>query len=301
VQAILSPWLGPDADQDAMQLGLTTLRTWWQHRRKGESGSAIVALGTEKMQGVVEGYTRHFFNLAHCLVVNDKEQPPRTLQGKFREIEKANAKKNKKRGRDDGDGDGNLGISQQVKMAALAFQGFGNAADAANRSSNALMHLNLGVNSINNNNNLSGPSGGLLDRLQASQRRLLAAEGGVSSLLPQHTNNINTTNNNNNNNPNSNLSQLEMRGRCIPGKVDLPGLVQKVNTAATQLAHRGLANASNHPPKFTPPVDPSKYGDPNVMPTILISQSGEQCSRAHPARIPLHPSKASWTPLPIKN
>ena len=71
VQAILSPWLGPDADQDAIQLGLTTLRTWWQHRRKGESRSAVVALGTEKMQGVVEGYTRHFFNLAHCLIVND--------------------------------------------------------------------------------------------------------------------------------------------------------------------------------------------------------------------------------------
>merc|ERR1712129_605278 len=41
VQAVLSPWLGADAEQDAIQLGLTTLRTWWQHRRKGESGSAI--------------------------------------------------------------------------------------------------------------------------------------------------------------------------------------------------------------------------------------------------------------------
>ena len=60
VQAILSPWLGPDADQDAVQLGLTTLRTWWQHRRKGESGSAIAALRSDKMSGVVEGYTRHF-------------------------------------------------------------------------------------------------------------------------------------------------------------------------------------------------------------------------------------------------
>lgn len=28
VQAILSPWLGPDADNEAIQLGLTTLRTW---------------------------------------------------------------------------------------------------------------------------------------------------------------------------------------------------------------------------------------------------------------------------------
>jgi len=54
--------LGPDADNDAIQLGLTTLRTWWQHRRKGESGSAVAALSTEKMKGVVEGYTRHFFS-----------------------------------------------------------------------------------------------------------------------------------------------------------------------------------------------------------------------------------------------
>jgi copper chaperone CopZ len=98
VQAILSPWLGPDADNDAIQLGLTTLRTWWQHRRKGESGSAIAALGTEKMKGVIEGYTRHFFALAHCLVMNDKEQPPRTLQTKMKELEKKRNKMGKKKG-----------------------------------------------------------------------------------------------------------------------------------------------------------------------------------------------------------
>lgn len=101
VQAILSPWLGPDADNEAIQLGLTTLRTWWQHRRKGESGSAIAALGTEKMNGVVEGYTRHFFTLAHSLVVNDKVQPPRGLHGRMKELEKQRLKKGKKRGRDD--------------------------------------------------------------------------------------------------------------------------------------------------------------------------------------------------------
>jgi len=98
VQAILSPWLGPDADGDAIQLGLTTLRTWWQHRRKGESGSAIAALGTEKMKNVIEGYTRHFFALAHCLVVNDKEQPPRTLQLKLKNLEKKRMKMAKKNG-----------------------------------------------------------------------------------------------------------------------------------------------------------------------------------------------------------
>jgi len=88
VQAILSPWLGVDADTEAIQLGLTTLRTWWQHRRKGESGSAIHALGTEKMKIVVDQYTSHFFNLAYSLVAVDKEQPPRTLNQKLKARDK---------------------------------------------------------------------------------------------------------------------------------------------------------------------------------------------------------------------
>lgn len=88
IQAIISPWLGPDAEQDDIQLGLTTLRTWWQHRRKGESHSAKQALGTEKIIPVVEGYTRHFFNLAHCGVVNDGDQPPRTLAIRIKQLEK---------------------------------------------------------------------------------------------------------------------------------------------------------------------------------------------------------------------
>lgn len=278
VQAILSPWLGPDADQDAIQLGLTTLRTWWQHRRKGESGSAIVALGTEKMQGVVDGYTRHFFNLAHCLVVNDKEQPPRTLHAKMRDLEKANAKKNKKRGRDDlmDANGGNVSAfeNEQVKMAALAFSGFQNA-PINHPGGTGMSHMGGGNNNMNDNAS-GGAAGMLLDRLQASQRRLLAAEGGVSSSLmpnigaggmgggaPTMTSN--------------NAHQgLEMRERCIPGKVDLPSLVQKVNSAATQLAHRGgLLNNNTALPVLSSPVDPSKYGDPNLMPTILISSSGD--------------------------
>lgn len=97
VQAILSPWLGPEADQEDIQLGLTTLRTWWQHRRKGESASAIAALDTEKMIGCVDGYTRHFFNLAHNLIVVDKEQPPRTLHGKLKDIEKGRTKFKKRK------------------------------------------------------------------------------------------------------------------------------------------------------------------------------------------------------------
>jgi len=88
VQAIISPWLGPDAEHEDTQIGLTTLRTWWQHRRKGESTSAKSALGTEKMKSVVDGYTRHFFNLALVLVMQDGEQPPRTLAKRVKEMEK---------------------------------------------------------------------------------------------------------------------------------------------------------------------------------------------------------------------
>lgn len=164
VQAILSPWLGPDADHDAIQLGLTTLRTWWQHRRKGESGSAIAALGTDKMRGVVEGYTRHFFNLAHCLVVNDKEQPPRTLNTKMKELEKLRSKRNKKRAREE----------QAGKLAALA--------------------LNAGIAhgfNPNNNNDSAAASSAIqsaavaedhlspLERLHHEQRRQLAENGGI--------------------------------------------------------------------------------------------------------------------------
>ncbi|KAL9188341.1 hypothetical protein ACHAXT_006719 [Thalassiosira profunda] len=223
VQAILSPWLGPDADQDAIQLGLTTLRTWWQHRRKGESGSAVVALNTEKMRGVVEGYTRHFFNLAHCLVVNDKEQPPRTLQSKMKDVEKGRSKKSKKRSRDDDAG----------KAATLAYSaGFG------------------------------GGESGDLDRLQEAQRRNLADAGGVHSQygLPDPAA--------------THAPPIETKGRCVPGKVDLPGLVQQVSSAATQLAHRGIgahAGGGIQTSSHLNNVDPAKYGDPNVTPVVVVS------------------------------
>lgn len=117
VQAILSPWLGPDADNDAIQLGLTTLRTWWQHRRKGESGSAVAALGTEKMRGVVEGYTRHFFQLAHCLIVNDKEQPPRTLQTKMKDLGKFRHKQRKQQSNDIMTNSSSLSPLEELHMA----------------------------------------------------------------------------------------------------------------------------------------------------------------------------------------
>ena len=77
-----------------------TLQTWWQHHRKGESGSALVALGMDKMKGaVVAEYMWHFFNLAHCLVVNDGEQPPRTLQACMCHEEKGGGSKGNSKGK----------------------------------------------------------------------------------------------------------------------------------------------------------------------------------------------------------
>lgn len=261
VQAILSPWLGPDADQDAIQLGLTTLRTWWQHRRKGESGSAIVALGTDKMRGVVEGYTRHFFNLAHCLIVNDKEQPPRTLHGKMRDLEKTRNKKGKKRSRED----------ESIKAAAMAFQsGFGPGVQMQQQLNpgdpNNMMNQMVGMGGgmmQNPNDAMMSP----LDRLHAAQRRQLAESGGV------HTNSMGAGGQI----PDpaaANTQPIELKGRCMPGKVDLPGLVQQVSSAATQLAHRGIASTNSyHVSKMQQMnnVDPSKYGDPNITPVVLVS------------------------------
>jgi copper chaperone CopZ len=256
VQAILSPWLGPDADQDAIQLGLTTLRTWWQHRRKGESGSAVVALGTEKMQGVVEGYTRHFFNLAHCLIVHDKEQPPRSLQAKMRDLEKTRGKKGgKKRARESTSED------DAIKAAAMAFNsGFGGGVAPVMSSGPVDAGGMNGAGAGVGGDSMLTP----LERLQAAQARQLASVGGVHSSLAGGMG-METTNS---------PPQIDMKGQCMPGRIDLPGLVQQVSRAATQLAHRGIRQSSA-PGVPVPAVDPSKYGDPNITPIVLVSQNGD--------------------------
>lgn len=236
VQAILSPWLGPDADHDAIQLGLTTLRTWWQHRRKGESGSAIAALGTEKMRGVVEGYTRHFFNLAHCLIVNDKEQPPRSLHTKMKDLEKQRNKRNKKRAREE----------EANKLMAIARNGVLPLPDAAEVAAD-----------------LQDPNLTPLERLHAAQQRQLAQSGGLGTAIPGCI--------------------IDMKGKCIPGKIDLPEVVEAVNHAANQLAHRGgitpvVSSSTSSAPVVSSspaPPNPAQYGDPNTTPVVFVSENGD--------------------------
>ena len=47
------------------------------------------------MNGVVDGYTRHFFNVAYCMVIHDNEQPPRTLCEKLHISQRNNIKAGK--------------------------------------------------------------------------------------------------------------------------------------------------------------------------------------------------------------
>jgi copper chaperone CopZ len=240
VQAILSPWLGPDADNDAIQLGLTTLRTWWQHRRKGESGSAIAALGTEKMKGVVEGYTRHFFSLSHCLIINDKEQPPRSLHSKMRELEKVRSKRSKKRSREEEEG----------KMNDTAIGGLDpNDSDA-------------GIEGDLTNDDLSP-----LERLHIAQQRQLAGEGGGTQSVGDSVNNIPT------------LPIIHIKNRCVPGKPDLPAIVEAVNHAANQLAHSGRGGQGPAVPSSVVSggglgSSAASFGDPDSIPIVYVAENG---------------------------
>ena len=91
IRAVLSAWLGTTGvDKDALEIGLGTLRCWWQHRRKGENKTAIKTLGgTDAMlRDTLDRYTQHFFELAHCLVVVEQVEAPRTLKKKLSDRQK---------------------------------------------------------------------------------------------------------------------------------------------------------------------------------------------------------------------
>jgi copper chaperone CopZ len=273
VQAILSPWLGPDADNEAIQLGLTTLRTWWQHRRKGESGSATAALGTEKMKGVVEGYTRHFFTLAHCLVMNDREQPPRTLHSKMKELEKLRSKRNKKRAREEEAGKVvALALNSAAPAVAAAAKGSSGAGGAFDHHGGGATTAQAGIRSDLTDSNLSP-----LERLHAAQRRQLMESEGFHAPGGQPDG--------------ASMPLIHIKGKCIPGKVDLAGVVDAVNFHATQLAHRGslpmivpssstsgavanVANSGGHEMQQMQQQQP-QYGDPNLTPVVFVSGNGD--------------------------
>lgn len=105
VQAVLRLWLGARANREAKQMGLSTLRTWWGHRRNGQNLSARKVLNTEKMKEVVEGYTRQFFAVAYRSIMNEHAPAPRSLQKKIDQFENRGSKRKKRLPREE-DADG---------------------------------------------------------------------------------------------------------------------------------------------------------------------------------------------------
>lgn len=189
------------------------------------------------MKGVVEGYTRHFFTLAHCLVVNDKEQPPRTLHGRMKEVEKMQ-KRNKKRGRDDKPG----------------------AVPPAEGNSGGGLQDNI-------KNDLTDSNLTPLERLHAAQRRQLASSGVVTQLPGGASMDFG----------NSNQPIINIKGKCIPGKIDLPSVVDTVSHHATQLAHRGAGAPTpvTSGPMSINAMSMAQYGDPNTTPVVFVSSKGD--------------------------
>lgn len=220
VSAILLPWLGPHADSEAVKFGLATLRTWWQHRSNSLNKTAIKKLQDSEFRAIVDQYTHHFFELAHCLVVHDKEQGPSTLQKK---LKRAQTELDKGLLSDRFNSDRSLSVVQM----------------------------------------LVGDSAGLspLEKMHAAQK--LIAEG-VSSM-----------------NRNKNAGQIvNVKGKCIPGKIDLSNMAHTVNRYnSTQLAHRGISSLS--PPKenserFTNPHSEAfRFGDPKSTPVIYKDLRGD--------------------------
>lgn len=192
VKAVLVPWLGPDVDEEGVKLGLDTLRTWWQHRRKGQNASAVKALNSEKMRKSVDEYTRHFFRLVHCLIVSDKEQPPKGLQVRLKMV---------------------------GKLSSTGVLCSGN--EDTDHSDWKFMNLKDTQSTIDSSESLS------------------------------------------------------MRGKCIPGHLDLPELVKGVNHKALQMAHRGKGSLSDDPLLPTSGSVSNTYGDSKTFPVVYYSGNGD--------------------------
>lgn len=224
IQAILAPWLGPNAEKDAVELGLATLRTWWQHRRKGENKSSVKTLGTAKMRIVVDKYTRHFFDLAHCLVVSDDATPPRTLHTKMKQLAK-----------------GRRGPCADMLMDHLDDE------------------LSLPA--------VSAMRATLLDPNPSPLEKLHAAQMQHSTGFVMSTDMINVG------------PLVNVKGKCIPGKIDLPGMVEAINRHSNQLAFTGGLINRDTGDGVTEGEEwqgrPVSYGDPKSAPVVFQNTNGD--------------------------
>ena len=251
VQAILSPWLGPQADQDAIELGLGTLRTWWQHRRKGENKSALRILGTAKMRIIVDKYTKHFFDLAFCLVTNDLVQAPRTLQLKLKQSDKLKHRfMSQRSSMDENDGDDD---DQNHQINEEDYMSTSMTSSSARPKPEELAHLTP------------------LERMHIIQQNALNRQtsADISETTDSQTN----------------LPVIRIKGKCIPGKIDLPGIVDAVKRRSNNLAHRGSSSGSggividgdggDGGNDNESAAQQQEYGDPTTTPLLFVSSRNE--------------------------
>jgi hypothetical protein len=209
VQAILSPWLGPDADKEIKLQGLVSLRTWWQHRRYGPSRTACkIAMGTEPLQRRADRYTWLFFAFGHCIVVHDKVQAPRSLQTKIRERERQS----------------HTTRSQELQEYSL---------DA--------VHADLA------NPNLTP-----LEKLHIVQRRIQESSGNMAGASPI----------------------IDLKGKCVPGTIDLPMVLDAVECHAAQSMHSSATGAAPDEATSGSKIVPD-YGDPDTTPVVFTTRNGD--------------------------
>jgi len=82
VTSILFQWLGERADEDDMHAGLKVIRTWWQHRKRGQSRQAKKLLSTSRTEHNVLLFAKQFFKIAHLHHAEyDRKSPPKPLPG----------------------------------------------------------------------------------------------------------------------------------------------------------------------------------------------------------------------------
>ena len=64
---------------------------------------------------------------------------------------------------------------------------------------------------------------------------------------------------------------IQIKNKCVPGMPDLPGIVDKVSRAATQLAHSGAGRSSANPSAVTSGGDGGE--DSDIVPIIFVSEN----------------------------
>lgn len=79
IRQVLTEWQGEHTAPKDQQDDLAIFRNWWQHRRNGESKTALRDLGNEPMQIYVGDIMKKYFVLGFHFIFEDGHDPPKRL------------------------------------------------------------------------------------------------------------------------------------------------------------------------------------------------------------------------------